>query len=429
MKKTKIKSEMLDKVNYMCRCYMDRIARSSLYYDFVIDYERFRDVLVNAFENVPILHARFVDNHINPYWLVSDDYTVDDLFTLIETDNMEAEVDRVLCEGIELDSVVQYKTTVVTDGKTSWLITRWNHMIMDGGGFSQLIVDIFYNYNEYVKTGVIPGKYNKGQRSFELVYSDMSPEKAKKAKKQFASTARREKLSLPFSKKGEGEDKVYFVRAALDKEIFDKARLVGKRYGATVNDILSAAYIDAFRKLTGYNKKLTLSCAIDLRRHMKESLRTIGYTNYVAFMPCTVERISDNILETLEMVVKSNKENKKDEFMGLHGLPLLKIAYSTMVYAQAEFIVKLFYSNANLALSTMGAVGVDYVKFGNRGPVDAYSAGAVKNKPCSLTTAVTINGHLRLTMCINATEKDKEMVESFFELMKESVIEMAKFAE
>lgn len=422
----KIKSEMLDKVNYMCRCYMDRIARSSLYYDFVIDYERYKEVLINAFENVPILHAKFIDNHINPYWLVSNDYSPDDLFTLIETDDMQKEVDRVLCEGIPLDSVVQYKTTVVTDGKTSWLITRWNHMIMDGGGFSQLIVDIFYNYNKYVETGVIPGKYNQGPRNFELVYADMEPQKAKKAKLQFSNTSRKEKRSLPFSSKKDKNNQVYFVRAALDREIFEKARAVGKRYGATVNDILSAAYIDAYKKLTGYNEKLTLSCAIDLRRHMKESLRTIGYTNHVAFMPCTVSKISDDILETLQMVIKSNQENKKDEFLGLHGLPLLKIAYSTMVYAQAEFIVKLFYSNANLALSTMGAVGVDYVKFNGRGPVDAYSAGAVKNKPCSLTTAVTINGHLRLTMCINATEKDKEMVEKFFAFMTESLTEMAE---
>ena len=42
----KLKSEMYDKVNYMCRRYMDRIARFELDYDFVPDIAALKYALI-----------------------------------------------------------------------------------------------------------------------------------------------------------------------------------------------------------------------------------------------------------------------------------------------------------------------------------------------------------------------------------------------
>ena len=43
----KLKSEMYDKVNLMCRNYMDRMARFEVDYDFIIDEEKFKNVCDN----------------------------------------------------------------------------------------------------------------------------------------------------------------------------------------------------------------------------------------------------------------------------------------------------------------------------------------------------------------------------------------------
>lgn len=52
--------------------------------------------------------------------------------------------------------------------------------------------------------------------------------------------------------------------------------------------------------------------------------------------------MGEDLKDTLSIVSAKTKELKEDEFMGLHGLPLLNIGYKTMIYLQAEPVVKLF---------------------------------------------------------------------------------------
>lgn len=415
----KIPLEMYDKVNYMCRCYMDRTARGMFFYDDIPDTEKIRDVLICVFNKVPILHSKVVDNHINPYWLVCD-FTAQELLTVEETDDLEKAAEEFLEGYIPLDSTIQFMTAVFTcDGKSVFCI-KWNHMVMDGGGIKQFLTDFFNAYNKYVETGMLTDCFSNGPRGYKEVYSDMPADKAKKAKKLLVNTVPKEKKTLPFTKKGEGSDHINLIKFGMDAETFKKAMIAGKKYGATVNDILAAAYIDAFGKMTGNQDKFTLSCAVDLRRYIKDPDR-LGYTNHVNFMSCTVDKISDNIIDTLKAAAKSTKENKKDEFLGLRAIPLLNIGYSSMIYAQAEFIVKLFYSNSNLALSNVGPLDTQSYRFGESRIAEAYFFGAAKNKPCAAITAMTVNGNLRMTMGSISDEKDSKMLQKFFDLMGEAI--------
>ena len=129
------------------------------------------------------------------------------------------------------------------------------------------------------------------------------------------------------------------ARALADKK--------AKEIGATANDVLSASYIDATYKMLGCDdKSLTLSCAVDLRRYIKDPNR-IGYTNQTTFMPCTVSKRGATVFDTLKEVAECNKKSKNDEFLGLYGLPLINYAFTQLVYIQAEMMVKMFYNNAS----------------------------------------------------------------------------------
>ena len=104
----KLKIELYDKVNYMCRCYMDRIARFSLSYDFVPDIDALKTVLVCLFEKAPIMHSRVVDNHILPYWRVCD-YTIDDALEISESDDLEKSAYDFLVKSIPITDNAQMK--------------------------------------------------------------------------------------------------------------------------------------------------------------------------------------------------------------------------------------------------------------------------------------------------------------------------------
>ena len=89
---------------------------------------------------------------------------------------------------------------------------------------------------------------------------------------------------------------------------------------------------------------------------------------------------------------------------------ILNIGYSTMVYAQAEIVVGLFYNNANLAISNVGKMDLDALSLNGHKPIGAAVAGAAKKKPCAMMTALTINGNLQLSICSVGNEEDEKII-------------------
>ena len=83
---------------------------------------------------------------------------------------------------------------------------------------------------------------------------------------------------------------------------------------------------------------------------------------------------------------------KKDKFMGLHGQPLLNLGFSTMIYAQAEFITSLGYTNANLSVSNVGAIRPESLAFENIAPTAVWVGGGAKEKPCAALNVLSYNG-------------------------------------
>lgn len=421
----KLKAEMYDKVNFMCRCYMDRIARFRLDYDFVPDKAAFYKALSALYEASPVFHSRFVNNPINPYWRVSD-YKIEDSLTFEETEDIEKSAYDFLIKGVDIKNSTQMKIAVFhKDGKCA-ICFRWNHMLLDGGGFKQFARDLFRAYDEISRTGICTVSFLTGSRAYTEVYADMDNETRKKAQSQILGNSAHEKKTLPFTKKSK-EDRNILIFKKIDAEIFNAAAAKGKMLGATANDVLVAAYIRSAYKLIGCDKgeKMSVSCAVDLRRYMKNPDR-IGYTNHTTFMPCTVDGTGETMADTVKKVAECNNKNKADPFLGLHGLPLLNFAYKAMIYAQAEPTVKLFYANANLALSNVGKVDKELFSLLGNAPVDAFVAGGAKVKPCAAVNAMTLDGRLTLSMTIQGNDEDKGMVERFFEGMEE---ELRSFAE
>lgn len=419
-----LRAEMYDKMNYMCRRYMDRIARFELDYDCVPDVDALKNVLIAFLEAAPVFHSKFIDNHIAPYWLVSD-YHIDEVLTVAESDDFEKSSDEFLLRDINVRSNVQINIALFHKNGKSKLCFMWNHMIMDGGDLKHVLTDLFRNYNLYVGEKRLPVDFRNGTRSYKAVYGDMSAEDQKAAKKLFDNVSANDKHHLPFTEKSKADRKI-LVRKKVDAAIFEAARLKAKALGATVNDLISASYIRAFYEISGCpeTERVGISCAVDLRRYIK-SIDNTGYTNHTTFIPCVVDSMGADMKETVVSVAQSTAKVKSDKFMGLHGLPLLNLGYSTMIYAQAEFITGLFYNNANLAVSNVGAMDVTAFSISGNKPVGAAVAGAAKNKPCSMMTALTLNGELALSICINGNDNDKLMLQKFFDSMERNLASFA----
>lgn len=409
---------MYDKMNHMCRSYMDRTARFALYYDSIPDIEVLKKVIICLYEKAPIFHSRFQDNHIVPCWIVCD-YHIDRVFQAVQTDDLEKSVYDFFVQSVDVKCNVQMKIRLfIKDGECA-LAFRWNHMIMDGGAFKQMIKDITDNYHRFRKGQTDKLTFRTGTRRYDRVYKDM--EHGKQAKKLYKKVFVKDEHKLPYTPKSDS-DKIFINKRTLPNEVVRAMIKAGKDCEATFNDVFVSAYLRAAYRLMqcDKNESLGISCAMDLRRYIKD-IDSIGYTNHTNFMPCRVSKMGDSIYDTLKELSANTKALKADEFNGLHGLPLLNVGYSTMIYLQAEIVVKANYYNADFQVSNIGSIDGEIYKFDGNNIKDAFIVGSAKWKPTTAVSLYTVGGKLVYIQPLKGNEKDKAISDKLFDLIEQEL--------
>ncbi len=418
----KLNAELWDKMHYLFRDFNDRMVHVELHYDYLINIDVLKTVLICFFEKAPVLHSSFTDNHVHPYWTV-EDYNIDDILTVksVSEDMLNDEINSFLVQYIPPDSKIQMKAAVFFHSGKSTLCIVENHMCMDGGDFKYFIKALCKNYNEYLEKGISPIHLRTGTRSYESVYEDFTATEKRMAKKLYKNINSRDNHKFPLTENNV-RDVSFIARRKLSAETFDKIRAVGKKHGATINDMLVAAYFDSLYDLAGFagSESVSISCAIDLRRHIKDNSDQ-GITNHTAWMQCKIPQRGRDIFETLDYVVRSSNRFKTDRFMGLHGLPLLSFGYKILPHAASEEIIKIGYSNPLLAMSNIGVLDVEQLALEGNEPTDGFMSGAVKYKPYVLLSVTSMRKELTLSMCVRGNEEDKKIVNRFFDMFEVSV--------
>lgn len=418
----KLNAELWDKMHYLFRDFNDRMVHVELHYDFKIDIEVLKTVLICFFEKAPVLHSSFKDNHIHPYWTVND-YSIDDILSVenVFEEELEEKINTFLVQHLPTDGKVQMKVGVFYyEGKTALCIVE-NHMCMDGGDFKYFLNALCKNYNDYTEKGISPIDLRTGTRSYESVYEDFSATEKRMAKNLYRNINSKDNHRFPLTPDNV-RDSSFIARRRLSAETFEKIRAVGKQHGATVNDMLLTAYFDALYRLASFadTESVSISCAIDLRRHIKDNTNQ-GITNHTAWMQCRIPKLGQNIFETLDYVVRSSNQFKEDKFMGLHGLPLLSFGYKILPHAASEEIIKIGYANPMLAMSNIGILDVKCLALSGHEPTDGFMSGAVKYKPYVLLSATSMRKEITLSMCVRGNETDKKIVSDFFDMYEESI--------
>ena len=351
----KLNAELWDKMHYLFRDYNDRMVHVELHYDFRIDIEALKTVLICFFEKAPVLHSSFTDNRISPYWTVKD-YHINDVLTVKEVDEaaLADEINAFLVQYIPPEASIQMKAAVFFHGEKSTLCLVENHMCMDGGDLKYFMNALCENYNAFINAGKSPIALRTGTRSYEAVYEDFSATERKIAKSLYKNINRKDGHAFPLTPDSQ-RDSSFIARRKLSAETFERLRAAGQQRGATVNDMLLTAYFDALYKIANFSPEdeVSISCAVDLRRHIKDNSDQ-GVTNQTAWMQCRVPKLGSSIFETLESVKASSAAFKRDPFLGLHGLPLITFGFNALPFFYANWLIGLLYSNALMSVSNVG---------------------------------------------------------------------------
>lgn len=411
---------MWDKMQYLFRNYYDRMVHAVLYYDKPLNIEVLKNVIVAMTEKAPVLHSSFHENPINPYWKV-EDYKVDDILTVIESDDAEKEINDFICQCIPVTSNVQLKILVANGRDKSAFAMIVNHMCFDGGDFKYYLKKLCKNYN-----ALLAGEYavdlKEGTRSHEQVYTKLDEKETRIAKGLYKNiSAVKDKHTFPLTPP-DASDYTMINKRKISKEVFTAFKKTGKAMDVTVNDLLLAVYIRALYDISGMrdNESITVPCMVDLRRHIKDGEEAGGLTNHTGFMQCTAAQKGETVNDTLIEVLRSVKKNKRDKYLGLYSLPLLKLAYTVFPFGISEVAIKIGYTNPLIGMSNIGPLPANLLNFGEAKLYDGFMTGAAKYKPFMQLACTTLNDELTLTVAIKGNEKDREIVERFFDLIEKN---------
>ncbi|MDD6361082.1 MAG: hypothetical protein PUA48_04380 [Christensenellaceae bacterium] len=416
-----IKAEMWDKMQYLFRNYYDRMVHAVLHFDNLIDPGILKNVIVIMAEKAPVLHSSFHENPVNPYWSV-EKYTVDDILTVADSDDPYKDSYDFLCQSIPVTSNVQFKILLLNKDGRSTLAMIVNHMCFDGGDFKYFLKKLAKNYNAML-SGENPTDLKSGTRSAEQVYTKLNASDKKIAKGLYKNISDvKDKHVFPLTPASDDDRTMINVRK-IERPVFTEMKNTGKRLGVTVNDVMLAAYVRSLYEIIGMRDDETLSipCMVDLRRHIEGGENAGGLANHTGFMLCTVHGKGETINDTLINVMRSTKSSKRDKFMGLYSLPLLKLAYTILPFSISEFAIKIGYNNPLIGMSNIGLLSEELLTFGNAKPVDGFMTGAVKYKPFIQLAMTTLNDELTMTIAIKGNEADKEKVEVFFDLIERNI--------
>lgn len=344
----------------------------------------------------------------------------------VSEEQLESEINEFLIQYIPPEAAIQMQVAVFNHGGKSVLCVVENHMCMDGGDLKYFMKSLCKNYNDFVEKGISPVDLRTGTRSYESVYEDFSAGEKKMAKNLYKNINSKDDHGFPFTPNNI-LDKSFIAKRKIPAEKFDKIRAAGKQHGATINDMLLTAYFYSLYELAGFDKSesVSISCAVDLRRHIKDVSHQ-GVTNHTAWMQCRIPERGTTIFDTLTYVVHSSNQFKQDRFIGLHGLPLLSFGYKIMPLAASEEVIKIGYANPLLAMSNIGILEVDKLALEGHEPTDGFMSGAVKYKPYALLSVTSIRKEFTISMCCRGNEEDKKIVDRFFDLIVKNIDELIK---
>lgn len=421
---TTLKAEMWDRMQFLFRNYYDRMVHAKLTYEGSFDMEVLKNVVLFMVEKAPVLHSSFNTTVIEPYWK-EENYTIGDIVSYEKVEDADKVADEWLLGVIPYDNNVQIKIAVFEDDEHSVLALRNNHMCMDGGDLKYFLATLCENYTN-LKAGNYSALHMKsGSRSYDQVYSKLEGEDLKHAKNLYKNISKTEdKVAFPWSE-SVPEDTNKIIKRVINEEDFDKLRALAKKMGITVNDAIMAAVFRSLYEMCGLKDtdSLTVSCAIDLRKHIVEGGLQGGLTNHTAWMAVRTMSKGESIQDTIVNVIRSTKGFKRDKFMGLYSLPLLKLAYTIFPQDIAEFAIKAGYTNPLIAVSNMGLLNDQKLTFDGMKLVDGFISGAVKYKPFFLMSVTTLLGRVTLSTAIRGNQKDVDIANRYFDLVMKNIKE------
>jgi NRPS condensation-like uncharacterized protein len=420
MRKEKIiKAESFDVMQYLYGRVHDPLMHCMIRFSGHIDAVILKKAVTLSGETIPLIRCCFDVTARRPCWK-EQCFTGEDIVNVIkEEPNDKEQSERLLASTIDIIHEPQLKIFLIKAEQFDTLCVIINHMVCDGAGFKEylyLLSDIYTKLEGNVNDISNPECYSRGTGQL------------------FSGFTLTEKLNILFSKYDlpkqkqqmeiclEGDSNVpFFVTRCIAKEQFLHLKAYAKSEGATVNDMVLAAYVRLLSRKIG-SDRIVIPCPVDLRKYLCIG-RKHGICNLTSNFICDVTVCEhDTFHETLSQVSCQMKRQKMSRKC-LKPVVMLELAFHILPFRTIKRIFGKIFTIPVISFTNLGVIDKELLKFGNAYVLNAYLTGAIKYVPYFQIAISTYDDSCTLSSNLHGTPQDKIWTECFLEeLSKELMV-------
>jgi NRPS condensation-like uncharacterized protein len=381
-----------------------------------------------SLEAEPVLGCRFVVRWWRPYWERRDDLDELELCGVVETEDVETELQRFLAMPTDPCKDPQVLAHILR-AENDTLCIKLNHMTADAGGTKEYVCLLAALYRKLTEDpGYVPRPNLKGSRSFRQVsrrfgFLDMLRIVGCGLRDTIEDTFPLRSWTFPAAQ-GLPEKRSYVIRR-IGSERFRALKAFGDRHRATVNDVVVAALYRALllRIHPAPGEALRMVTTADLRRYLP-SEKAGALCNLSGFVHLNPGVEMGKTLEDATIRIRDLMNRKKASYLGLGDYPFAALVFKGLPFAWAR---RLLYRAIDLlskpgaawpGLTNLGVLRPQELVFGGPEVTDAFLTAPIPFPPLVVLGVSGFRESLTFSLGICETGMDRAATESFFELLE-----------
>lgn len=402
-------------MQYLYTSFHDPVIRARLGFAGRIDADALRRAVGLSAGAIPQVRLRFDPDRAR--WS-DEDVSSEEIVRVVETeDDGESAAAKLLLSPIEFFKGPQMKIFLVRGSRADTLCVVFSHLVGDGAGFRRYLYLLSELYARCLERAE-PAALRPTDRSFRQVMRGFG--RQEKLEILAAPTDYPKQDPSMFLPLQEGRGEPFLAERTLGPETLTAMKAYAKSRGATVNDLLMAAFARAHRAATGCGR-LVLPCPVDLRRYAPDPDRC-GVTNLSGTYSCTLSMRENEPFDVTLLIVSMQMHAQKNSLACLKGPLLLDRINRFLPFSSFRKIFSEKFRIPVVSYTNLGVFDRGRLSFGGAGITDARVATAVKHAPAFQVSASTFGGRCTLSCCADYRgEEDRKTAASFLGRMAEEL--------
>ena len=405
--------EPFDLMQYFYRSAHDPIIHAAVRTHGRIDPDLLGQAFLLSCQTVPVVGCSFSADGKRPRWNPQK-FSGKAFVRLIQAESDEDTAEeQFLTSTIDIAAGPQVQAGVIRKREGDTLCVRINHMVCDGGGFKEYLYLICSLYNSLCE-GRSPHIPSPVTRSIRPVFSAFS-------------WPRRVRLSLPpwdipspahqegYALQGDPMHPFICVREIAAEE-FRAVKRKGGETGATVNDMLLAAYARVLCR--GLKREdIRIPCPVDLGKYLPAGAPR-GICNLTSNYMCSLHIKADDPFETTLRQVSAQMKRQKESDGCLKPVRLLSALFTRLPFRTLRKTFDRAFTIPVISYTNLGILDENRLCLRGAEITGAYLTGAIKYVPYFQIAASTFRGRMTLSCNLHGTPADHIQIERVLQDME-----------